>query len=250
MIRQIALVATICAFPVLAADDALPKGETILDHYIEVTGGKAAYEKRTSEISTGTIEFAAQGLKGSLTRYAAPPDKSYASMELDGVGKIESGSVDGIAWEKSAMMGPRVKSGDEKAQSLREAAFNGVLNWRKQFSKVETVGVETVEGQECYKLAITPNEGKPETAYYSKKTGLEVKSSTVAASPMGEIPVEVVVSEYKEFGGILQPAKITQKVAGQELVITIQSVKINEPIPASRFDPPADVKALMTKPAQ
>lgn len=249
MIRNIAILAAIGAFTAMA-DDALPKAETILDHYIEVTGGKAVYEKRTSEISTGTIEFAAQGLKGTLTRYAAAPDKTYATMELDGVGKVESGSVNGVAWEKSAMMGPRVKSGDEKSQSLREAQFNGALNWRKIYPKAETAGVETVEGQECYKISLTPAEGKTETAYFNKKTGLEVKRSTVAASPMGEVPVDAVVSEYKDFGGILQPTKLIQRVAGQELVITIQSVKFNEQIPADKFDPPAEIKALMNKAAQ
>ena len=31
---------------VFAQDEPLPKAETILDRYVEVTGGKAAYEKR------------------------------------------------------------------------------------------------------------------------------------------------------------------------------------------------------------
>ena len=244
--RRIAFLTVFTAFYAFA-DDALPKAETILDHFVEVTGGKAAYEKRKTEVSSGTIDFAAQGLKGTVTRYAAAPDKLYAVMELDGVGKIESGTVNGVSWEKSAMMGPRIKSGDEKAQSVRESTFNSSLNWRKVFVKAETVGVESVEGQECYKLALTPITGKPETAYYSKKTGLEVKTSTIAASPMGEVPVEVVVSEYKDFDGIKQPTKMIQRVAGQELLITIQNVKSNEAIGDDRFDPPAEIKALMAK---
>lgn len=249
MMRKVAFIACLSACTAFAAD-ALPKAETILDHYIEVTGGKAAYEKRKNEISTGTVEFAAQGLKGTLTRWVAPPDKTYSSMELDGIGKIEEGSANGIAWEKSAMMGPRIKSGDEKSQYLREATFNGALNWRKMFTKAETIGVETVEGEECYKISLTPTDGKTETAYFSKKSGLEVKRSTVAASPMGEVPVDAVVSEYKDFDGILQPTKLVQKLGPQELVITITSVKINQDIPADRFDPPAEIKALMNKPAQ
>ena len=53
------------------------ESEALMDRYIEVTGGKAAYEKRTSEITTGTMEFAAQGLKGADDDYSAPPDKTY-----------------------------------------------------------------------------------------------------------------------------------------------------------------------------
>ena len=48
---------------VLAAADELPKAETILDKYVEVTGGKAAYAKIHAEITTGSMEFAAMGLK-------------------------------------------------------------------------------------------------------------------------------------------------------------------------------------------
>ncbi len=247
MIRTFALITVLGAFVAFGADDALPKAETILDHYIEVTGGKAAYEKRKSEITTGTVEFAAQGLKGTLTHYAAAPDKSYSVIELDGIGKMEEGAINGIVWDKNPMLGPRIKSGEEKAQGLRGAMFNSHLNWRKAYTKAETVGVENVEGEDCYKVVLTPNEGKPETAYFSKKTGLEVKRTTTAVSPMGEMQVEAIASNYKDFDGILEPTKVVQKVAGQELVMTIQSIKVNPEIPADKFEPPAEIKALMNK---
>jgi hypothetical protein len=240
------LVGGITAGFALAADD-LPKPETILDRYIEVTGGKAAYQKRKTETATGAIEVGALGLKGTLTRYQADPDKSYTAMDITGAGKIEAGTANGLAWEMSAILGPRVKSGEEKAQALREGAFNGALNWRKLYPKVETVGVETLEGEECYKVVLTPAEGKPETRYFQKKSGFAVKMTTVAVSQMGEIPVEVTMSDYKDFGGILIPAKVIQKAAGQEYTITVQTVKVNEEIPASRFEPPAEVKAKLDK---
>ena len=63
-------------------DKRLPKAETILDRYIEVTGGKAAYQKHTHEKMTGTILFPEHGMTGKLTRYAIAPDKEYSSLEL------------------------------------------------------------------------------------------------------------------------------------------------------------------------
>jgi hypothetical protein len=250
MTRRLILFAIpLFSFRLAAADDALPKAETILDRFIEVTGGKAAYEKRRTEIYAGTVDIAAAGLKGSMTRYSAEPDKSYIVIDLDGVGKIEQGSSANLAWQKDVMMGARVKSGEEKAQSLREGVFNGPLNWKKMFAKAETVGVETIDGEECYKVLLTPAEGKPETTYYSKKSGLAVKTVATAASPMGDIQAEVIVSDYKDFDGVLMPTRMVQKAAGQELGITIVSVKINQPIPADRFEPPAEVKALLEKPA-
>jgi len=249
MIHKIALLGFLGALTGLA-DDALPKAETILDRYVEVTGGKAAYAKRKSEVSMGTIEFAAQGLKGTVTRYSADPDKSYAIIDLEGIGKMEQGSVNGVFWDKNPMMGARVKSGEEKAQSMREGMFNAALNWRKMYSKAETIGVETLDGEECYKVSLTPNEGKPETAYFQKKSGLQVKHAMTAVSPMGEIQIEMTMADYKAFDGIQVPTKMVQKAAGQEFVITIQTVKVNEPLPADRFEPPAEIKSILSKPAQ
>ncbi|HVP00381.1 MAG TPA: hypothetical protein VMT15_20055 [Bryobacteraceae bacterium] len=232
-----------------AQTEALPKPETILDRYVEVTGGKAAYEKRKNALETGTLEYKAQGLKGSVTRYSAEPAEEYSVIEIDGVGKIEAGIDNGIAWEKSAILGPRIKSGAERVQTLREATFNASLHWRELFPKVETAGTETIDGELCYKVVLTPKEGNPETMFFEKKSGLAVKTMTVAATQMGDVPFEATSAEYKTFGGVTIPTKITQKVSGQEFTITIQDVKINQPIPEGRFDPPSDIKALLSKSA-
>jgi hypothetical protein len=229
--------------------DALPKAETILDHYLEVTGGKSAYEKRKNEIITGTLEVKAQGLKGSIKRYSAEPAQEYSVIEIEGVGKIEAGMNNGVAWEKSMIMGSRIKSGEEKAQAVREGTFNASLHWRDQYPTVETIGTETIDGELCYKVLMTPKEGKPETMYFQKKSGLAVKTTTVAVTQMGEVPSEVVILEYKSFGGVTVPAKIAQKAGGMEMILTFDDVKTNQPMPPDRFEPPAEVKALINKPA-
>ncbi len=248
MTRRLILISIpLFSLRLFAADEPLPKAETILDRFIEVTGGKAAYEKRKSEITTGTVDIAAANLKGTMTRYSAEPDKSYVSMELDGVGKIEQGTTGTVAWEKNVMTGARVKTGEEKAQSVREAMFNAPLYWKKMYTKAETTGIEKIEGEDCYKVVMTTAEGKPETMYYQKKSGLMVKTVLTAATQMGDIPVEGIVSEYKNFDGVLMPTHMVQKFGGQEIALTIETVKTNPEIPADRFDPPADIKTILDK---
>jgi hypothetical protein len=75
------------------------------------------------------------------------------------------------------------------------------------------------------------------------------KTTTIVVSQMGELPMEVSIADYKEFDGVLMPTKLTQKVAGQELTMTVQSVKVNQEIPPDRFELPAEIKTLLNKPA-
>jgi outer membrane lipoprotein-sorting protein len=229
----------------LAADD-LPKAETILDKYIEATGGKAAYEKNHTEVSTGTMEFVGKGIKGSITSYRAEPNKSYTELDIAGIGKVREGSDGTTAWSLSALQGPRIKDGDEKAGALQAAKFNAELNWRDSY-KAETTGAEKVDGKDCYKVVLTPSQGSPQTRFYDKESNLLVKMTMTVKNPMGEIPVESTVSDYRKEGSILMPHKITQSAAGQEIAIVIDKVQYNAEIPKDKFEPPDEIKALMKK---
>ncbi len=238
----ILLLASPCAY---AAD--LPAAATLLDRFVEVTGGKQAYANRTSEIAHGTVEMGAMGIKGTMVRYSAAPDKYFLKMEIPGIGAFLTGAKDGVAWDQSDLMGPRLKPGLEKAEALREAKFNATSAWRELYPKVETVGEEAVEGEDCYKVSMTPTEGPAETMFLSKKTGLAKKIVATANTQLGDVEAEILFADYKDFGGILTPAKFTEKTAGQEITITIQSMEINAPIPASQFDFPGGVAALVAK---
>ncbi len=229
-----------------AADEALPKAETILDRYVEVTGGKDAYLKRQPETQTGTLEYPAMGLKAKIVRYSANPDKYMTSMEIPGMGKIESGVTDGIAWDNSAVLGPRIKSGEEKALAVREATFNAVLEWRKLYPKTETTGVEAVNGEECYRVVATPAEGHAQTMFFAKESGLLKKVTMTAVTQMGDVPVEMYYNSYKNANGVMYPASFSQKAAGQEFTVTIENVTTGE-IPAAAFALPAEIKALRDK---
>jgi zinc protease len=232
---------------VLSAAGDLPKGETLLDKYIEVTGGKAAYAKIHSDMTTGTMEFKAMGLKGKITTYAAEPDKKYSEVLLDGVGKIQEGVNGGVAWSMSAMQGPRVKEGDEKAETLLQAKFNSDLNWRDLFKTAETVGLETVEGKECYKVVLTPKTGSPSTRWFDKDSNLLVKMSMINKSPAGEIQADSLLSDYRKEGDILFPHKMIVRAGPMEFVATVDSVQHNPEIPKDRFEIPDEVKALIKK---
>jgi hypothetical protein len=247
--NKLALGLLAASFPLLGADAALPSVQTIMDHWIAATGGRAAWEARHNLVQHATLDFAKQGLKGSLTIYEAAPDKYLAVTDLPGVGKIAAGSNGQVAWENTSLQGPRIKQGVEKDDAFREGAFNADLYWQKLYAKAETSGVETVEGHDCYKIVLTPKEGKPVTEFYDKTSGLLAKTLTIVSSQLGEITAEILYGDYQKDGGVLSPHRLVNHAAGQEFVVLIQSVETNADLPKDRFDLPPEVQALLNKPA-
>jgi hypothetical protein len=241
------LAGLLCGSGHVRAEEPLPKAEEILDKFVDVTGGKAAYEKVHNEKSAGTFEFVGKGVKGTLTSYRAEPNKMYTRVELENIGAIEHGSDGETAWTLSALQGPHIAEGEERALALREATLREPLLWRKLYKSVETAGVENVDGAACYKVVLTPNEGKPETQYYDKKSNLLVKMTMTVVSQMGEIPTEMVVSDYKVQDGLLSPRKIRNKMLGQEFETTVGQIEYNVDMPKDRFDLPNEIKALAKK---
>jgi hypothetical protein len=234
---------------VSALAEDLPKAETLFDKYVEATGGKAGYAQRRTEVAKGVVRMSAAGVSGNVEMYSSAPNNQVIIMDVQGVGRIEQGTNGVLAWETSAVMGPRVKDGEELVEALREGLFNLPVNWRKLYSKVETVAAETTEGKECYRVLATPTtKGKVETFWFDRKTGYTVKIKRTAVTGMGEIPAEIVMDDYKQTGSVIQATKLLQRAGGQEVTILLQSVTPNVLIPATRFAPPAEVKQLMAPP--
>ena len=240
----------VCFAPpgVLSAEEAkLPGGELILDKYVEATGGIEAYEKIHNRVTTATLELAQAGIKAKMTIYHAKPNKVYTQAEVDTLGKIESGTNGDVAWELSMMTGPKIKEGQEKADALREAIFNKFAYWRKVYQKAECVGIESIDGRQCYKVVMTPKTGRPQTFYFDQESSLLVKVESILQHQMGTIPIEVFQGDYKEVDGILLPHKAKARIMGQDRIITTESIEHNVEMPEDLFKLPEEIQALVNK---
>ncbi|HYL38286.1 MAG TPA: hypothetical protein VEV17_20380 [Bryobacteraceae bacterium] len=245
--RKLAFAILLTPVALFCADEPLPPAATVLSRYVEATGGRAALEKHHNQVQHCSIEIAAMGVKGAMTIYEAEPNKDRAVIELAGIGKIESGSNGEVAWENNPLQGPRIKQGVERIDALRDATFNAALVWQKLYAKVETTGVETTEGHECYRVVLTPKEGSPTTEYFDKKSGLLVKTSATRTTSMGQFSAEIVYDDYRKDGDLLAPHKLIQRAASQEFQILVQSAESNVELPNGIFDLPPEVQALLKK---
>lgn len=221
----------------LAQNAALPSGESILDRYVEVTGGAAAYKSRTSEVTTGTLEISAAGLTGQL-RVLVKPGMLRTTIELPGVGVVDRGAKDGVAWESNPISGPRILEGFEAKLVLSGAQPGATGRWRELYSAVSVTGIEDVNGKPAYRVVHTLGTDGSLTGFYGVDSGLLVK---LAFGPGGEQFYE----GYADLSGVLTPTRVVTMAQGQRTVLTFTSVETNVEIPDERFDLPEGVKALL-----
>lgn len=226
-----------------------PTAQQILDRYVKVTGGKIAYDKVKTVTMLGIMEIKGQNVSGEMKMYRVDGGKYYTVVDLPGVGKQEDGS-DGITvWDKT-VLGPRLKTGEEKflaacATSAMSEYQRSATELSKCYSKFEYSGEETIAGKVYQKLTLTPKLGKPELQYYDKLTGLLSRTKLILPSPMGDVPILVVIEEYKTVEGVITPVKLTNQMGPMEMGVTFSTVKFNDKLPDSLFVLPADIQALV-----
>jgi hypothetical protein len=223
-----------------AAD--LPSGESLLQRYIDKSGGAEAYAKAQNMSMSGTVEMAGRNISGTVTIFEEG-EKSYTAMDFPGIGKVEEGYDGETAWEDSALEGPRILEGDEKAAAKRAATLALITSWRKVYKEAHTAGEADVEGKPAWKVEMTPREGKPETFFFDKESGLLVRISAVIATAMGDIATEATMSDFRSVDGILTPFAITEKAMSQNILMRFNKIAYNAEIPKDRFALPASVKA-------
>ncbi len=230
-----------------AKPEALPTGEAVLAKYVEASGGLAAFDAIKNRVIHATMQIPAAGLTMKTTVYAARPDRLLTVVESDVIGKIESGVADGVAWENSAMRGPIVREGQERANALREATFDRLVYWRTAFKSAECVGADTVEGKRAFKVVMTPDGGSPLTLYFDADSGLLARVESTYEGPEGKFPLVASLGDYRSVDGIKMAFTSKVSVAGQERTVTIERVEQNVDMPADRFALPAEIKALVKK---
>ena len=241
----LALVFAPAALDAQAAATDLPPAEEVIDRYIEAIGGRDVYLSQPASHATGTFSIPMAGLEATMDIYSdIDPNRMLTVIEIPGMGMVYEGYTGKYGWALDPTLGPRLLEGKELA-SLREgASTEGSLRDASMFSKRATVEETEMNGEACYKVQLVWNSGRETFDCYSVESGLRVASETVQSTPMGEIPVVSLFSDYMEFGGILMPTRVRQQMMGNEQVITVDSVEFGN-VGDEQFTPPPAIRTLI-----
>lgn len=239
--RKYLVAAIVLAMPSIASAQAeLPTAKEVLAKFVKATGGKEAFAKIKTYTVKAKFLVPARGLKGDVHMFGTlRPNQQYQTLDLGQFGgKMERAFTGKAAWEISGNGTRRVK-GLEMIQAGREASLLAELTPEKFYKAMKVEGKEKVGEEECYKVVLTPNKGKPETAFYSVKSGLKVKVVQHVISPQGEMKIEALSEDYRKVGDVMMAFKTTQKLpGGMTFDLVTEKVEFNKQIDKSRFEVP------------
>ena len=224
-----------------------PTGSELVARHLTAIGGADAWAKVTSMRATGTIEMAAQGITGTVEVLSARPTTSILRVEINGMGKIETGYNGTVGWSIDPMVGPSILTGDQLIDMKNDAHFDAMLHPASLVASTLNLGKAEFDGRQAWKLMVKFVEGASRDEYYDVETGLLLGYEGMSVTDMGKMPVRQVARDYKVFGGIRQPTRLIQSSMGLEQVVTIRDVEFNTVDPKS-LDVPAVIKAIIREP--
>jgi hypothetical protein len=233
----LALAATL---PAAAAE--LPSADQVFARHRAALGGDAI-----DKVKNAAYEFSfsmpAMGVATTGKAYQVFPGKAYMMIDLTamGVSNHEDGVLDGVAWQNSPQTGLRTLDGMEKRMALQRTRLDAFTSWKELWQKAETVAEETVGGEPCHKVVLTPADGPPVAGWFGTKTGMLLKME-VPVPQMGST-VTIKPSDFRPVDGLMMAHRIDQE---GPMPITIEYTKIRfnvDDVPAGRFDLPAGLAA-------
>lgn len=216
----------------------LPSADQLINNYEKAIGGRDAWMKITSRVSTGTIEVPAFNVTGTVEVHQKAPDKLLSVAVV--AGQAYKRGFDGtIAWSDDPQNGLKEDKGAALASAKRESDFYHQFDLRKLYSKLTVAGVEKVGTHDAYVVeAVTPD-GPTDKLYFDTKTSLLVRSQNHRVSPEGtDVLYTGDIEDYRTVDGIQLPFVVHQSSDQAAFTITYSEIKQNVDLTDEQFSKP------------
>lgn len=221
--------------------------DEIINNYFENTGGKANWEKLQAVKMTGILNQ--QGMEIPIEMYQLKGGKSAVIVNFQGK-SLKFNVFDGEnLWGTNFMTQKAEKSDKESTDNYKKNSIldfpSPFLSYKEKGYSIESLGKDTKEGTECFKIKLTQNpimiDGKEEVNstiyYFDTENFVPIAQDNVAMQgPMKGQTITSSMSDYEEVEGLYFPFSING--AGQP--ITIKSIEINPTVEDSLFKMPED----------
>lgn len=218
----------------------MPSGRDLLVKSLHATGADSMMTKHTSLKMTGTLSVPAQGVSAPLEISRSSIGAFYMLINIEGMGTIEQGYTNGTPWTINFQTGPSIPEGAMALGYKRQAIW---ADSPDNYVSMATQGMEKFNGKDAYKVAMVTKDSLKITRYFDPATGLTVGTTTVTTTEAGETTSTTIVSDYRNFGGMLFPVKQVQMVGDVEQDIILEKIDFDM-VPATVFALPPAIVAI------
>jgi photosynthetic reaction center cytochrome c subunit len=264
---------TIYGMPEYQPDDVITQGAgmpqptTILDKFIEASGGAQRLAGLTSFVGRGTsVGFGGFGGGGDVEIVAKAPDKRSTIILF----KEETGRGDQIrtydgktGWVRTPLnvLGEFQLFGSD----LDGARFDAQLSFPGQLKQILTnlrTGPPTtikdlpapssqsslqkdVQLDQSHLVDVVQGTGPRNllvTLFFDRQTSLLLRELRYGAGPIGRVPTQIDYADYRDVNGIKLPFHITYAWLDGRDSIVLNDIKTNVPVDESKFGKPAPLK--------
>ena len=267
------VMATIYGTPPFEPDDIVvqapgaPSAESLLDRYIQASGGAQRLAGLSSFAGRGTsVGFGGFGGGGDVEIVAKAPDKRATIIvfkEDPGRGD-QIRTYDGrVGWVRTPLnvLGEFQLSGGD----LDGARFDAQLSFPGQIKQILTnlragpptsiTDLPAPSSQASLQQDVTLGQthvvdvvqgagprGLLVTLYFDRQSGLLLRELRYGNSPIGRVPTQIDSTDYRDVDGIKFPFRITYAWLGGRDSIVLNEIKTNVPVDEAKFSKPAPLK--------
>jgi hypothetical protein len=226
-----------------ASQGSLPPAEGIMARYHEATG-LVTFANIQSLHSVGELAIPAAGIIGSLEVWQGRPNRTVMHASVPNYGDVRTGFTGESGWSIDPVEGPRILAGPEAAQAEDDAHFDSHLRTPDLIASMTTIERTTLSGHDCHKVRLVWKTGRETSDCFSVETGLLIGSQRTHEAGTGPAEALILYENYRTFGELRLPTRITTRVNGIDQVITLHTVTLNQ-VDDTAFEPPAQVRALL-----
>ena len=206
----------------------IPSVDIVLERNVKALGGMKAMRKIKNREAVGKILLPAFGAALPVVLRAAAPNREAMELTLGPAGIVRDVFDGTEGWTETPDGNVIPKKERELINKKTEADFHADLNYKKNYPKIEQLGVQKIADRDVYALKMTPKKGDTDTFFFDVKTGIVAGVDSTAEMQEKEVKTRVLFGNYKEVGGVKIPFKIQlvePKFAA--FTITIESIKHN-----------------------
>ncbi len=196
-----------------------------------------------------TGRFQQGGLDAKFQRDAMAPDFLRQMVTIQGMTEIQA--YDGATgWQISPFEGrrdPELIGEDQLRGIVEEADFYGPLvDYQRKDNRVEYLGVDTVDGDDAYRLKVTLANGDIVYYYLDPDTYLEIRLERVQHIRGSVRETFINCGSYKQVAGVYYPFSLelgSKRNPEAAARLMLDKIEANVPMDAQEFKMPATPSA-------